>query len=230
RVLGCAPAARPDGGVARGRGRRSPSRLAVLDRRRGGCSVARLRAFAGEPRRPEASRRRVLHGERRDQRRVLRVRTGRSGDLAELEPARTPGPVVALLTKTGTDGVVHHVETDLLEFVLVERPAPEAVAEEVAPASVFAVESLGVVTVEDLHAVGEIHLCRVEYEVIVVRHQAERLTRPLVVLDHEYEEAEEVSPIVVVAVDRHLCDPASRNVKEPVREDRSRNSRHHASL
>ena len=49
-------------------------RRLVLARRAGGGAAARLRALARAPGRPAPARRRVLHHERRDQRRVLRLR------------------------------------------------------------------------------------------------------------------------------------------------------------
>src|SRR5437870_12023952 len=99
-----------------------------------------------------------------------------------------------------------------------------------APASVFAVVSLRVVAVQYLHAVGEVLPRRVEHQVVVVRHQAKRLTRPLVAVDRKSQQAEKVPPVVVVSVDRHLRDPAGGDVKEPVREDGSGNPWHCRNL
>jgi hypothetical protein len=96
----------------------------------------------------------------------------------------------------------------------------------VSPASVSGVEPLGIVAVQNLHPVGEIGPRCIDYEVVVVRHQAERLAGPVVALDDEREQAEEVPPVVVVVVDRHLRDPARSDVKEPVRQARSGNPRH----
>src|SRR6266851_2646608 len=98
------------------------------------------------------------------------------------------------------------------------------------PTPVPAVEALGVVTVEELHAVGEILACRVEHEVVVVRHQAEGLTCPFVLVDDECEEAEEVPPVAGVVVFCLIRDTPRSDVKEPIREDRSRNSRHRSNL
>jgi len=96
----------------------------------------------------------------------------------------------------------------------------------VSPASIFEVESLGVVAVEDLHAVGEILACRIDHQVVVVRHQAVRLTRPVVAVDREGQQAEKVPAVVVVVVNRHLRDPTGTDVKEPVGKEESRNPRH----
>jgi hypothetical protein len=128
------------------------------------------------------------------------------------------------------DRVFHHVEANLLELVLVQRPAPEAVAEDVSPASIFEVEPLGVVAVEDLHAVGEMLARRIEHQVIVVRHQAEGLTRPLGAVDRKGQQAEKVPAVIVVVVDRHLRDPAGGDVKKPVREEGARHPRHRRNL
>jgi putative 4-hydroxybenzoate polyprenyltransferase len=67
------------------RGSRARRRLLLLGGRGGGRRAARLRALARAPGRPAPPGRRLLHGERRDQRRVLRLRPrGR----AVTDPAR----------------------------------------------------------------------------------------------------------------------------------------------
>ena len=135
-----------------------------------------------------------------------------------------------LFAEAGADRVFHHVETDMLELFLVERSAPKSVTEDVSPAAILAVEPLGVVAVQKLHAVGEILAGRVEHQVVVVRHQAERVAGPLELVDGKGEEAEEVTPVVGVVVDRHLCHPTGRDVKETIRKDASGQPRHRCNL
>ena len=65
-------------GAPRRRRSRPRRRLVVLGRRGRGRRAARLRALARPPGRPATARRGVLHHERRDQRRVLRLRLSRT--------------------------------------------------------------------------------------------------------------------------------------------------------
>src|SRR5262249_17793610 len=60
---------------------RALGRRPLLDRGRGGRAPPRLRALARPPRRPAPARPRVLHHERRDQRRLLRLRDRGRGRL-----------------------------------------------------------------------------------------------------------------------------------------------------
>jgi hypothetical protein len=73
----------------------------------------------------------------------------------------------------------------MLERVFVERSAPKAVTEDVPPAAVLTVEPLRIVAVQDLHPIGEILARRVENQVVVGCHQAERVTCPFVLVDGE---------------------------------------------
>jgi hypothetical protein len=97
------------------------------------------------------------------------------------------------------------------------------------PAAVSRVESLGVVAVQDLHAVGKVLAGGVDDQVVVVRHQAKGVTRPLVPADDESQQAEKIAPVVRVVVDGHLRHAARGDVKEPVREGGARNPRHPGS-
>jgi len=75
--------------------------------------------------------------------------------------------------------------------VVLDDPAGEALAEEVAPALVAAVERLRVDAVEAVHAVGEAPELGLDDQVVVVRHQAEGVDAPVVPLDGLSEQAEE---------------------------------------
>src|SRR5262249_58138353 len=68
-----------------------------------------------------------------------------------------------------------------------DRARPEAVTEEVAPAAMSEVERLRVVAVQELHPVGELLAPRLDHEVVVVAHQAERVAAPLVLRDGDAE-------------------------------------------
>jgi hypothetical protein len=67
--------------------------------------------------------------------------------------------------------------------VVLYDPGGEALAEQMAPALVAAVEGLGVDAVEAAHAVGEAPELGLDDQVVVVRHQAEAVDAPVVALD-----------------------------------------------
>jgi hypothetical protein len=68
------------------------------------------------------------------------------------------------------------VAADGVKLVLVlDLPAPEALAEEVTPADVASVETLGIAAVQLLEACGQLREGRLQHEVVVVRHEAERV-------------------------------------------------------
>ena len=103
----------------------------------------------------------------------------------------------------------------MLELVFVERSAPKAVTEDVPPSAVLAVESLRIVAVQDLHAIGEILARRIEHQVVVRCHQAERVTCPLVLVGREGEKAEKVPPIVGVVEIAIFATPRVVTWKSP---------------
>jgi hypothetical protein len=94
-----------------------------------------------------------------------------------------------------------------------DHPGSEALAEQVAPAAVAAVEALRVDAVQPLHAGGEGIPPRRNDEVVVVPHQAEHAAAPLVARDHVDEELEEGEAIATVAVDRDPARAARRDVE-----------------
>jgi len=77
-----------------------------------------------------------------------------------------------------------------------DNPGREALAEEVAPALVAAVEGLGVDAVEAAHAVGEATELGFDDQVVVVRHQAEGVHAPVVPLHFLGKEGEEEAVFV----------------------------------
>jgi len=83
--------------------------------------------------------------------------------------------------EAGTDCVLEDVlDRPGQVLVVLDEPRREAVAEEVAPAPVAAVERLRVGSVEALQAVREPPELGLDHEVVVVRHQAEGVDAPIV--------------------------------------------------
>jgi hypothetical protein len=91
---------------------------------------------------------------------------------------------------------------------------------------VASVEGLGVVAVQALEAGRELLDGRLDDEVVVVRHQAERVELPIVLPDDEAEEPEEEAAVVVVPVDRDPPGAACGHVEVAVREHVPGESRH----
>jgi co-chaperonin GroES (HSP10) len=132
-----------------------------------------------------------------------------------------------MAAEAGANGVRDHVSADSRELVLVlDRTAPEALAEEVPPATVASVEALRVAAVQALEPSGELRDGRLHDKVVVVRHQAERVQAPVVLADDDPEEAEEEPAVVVVAVDRDLPSATRSDVEVAVGEDVAWQPRH----
>jgi hypothetical protein len=108
----------------------------------------------------------------------------------------------------------------------VDRPRREAVGEEVPEASVPLVERLRVAALEALDAARELGLRAVEDEVVVRRHQAQRVHRPAEPFGARVDVGEEEAPVVVVAEDRAAVDAARHDVEVAVRKRGSRDARH----
>jgi hypothetical protein len=132
-----------------------------------------------------------------------------------------------MTAQSGADGILDHVAADRDELLLVlDRTAPEPLAEEMAPASVARVEALRVAAVQPLEPGRQLGDGRLEDEVVVVGHQAERVHAPVVFAHRCCEQAQEDPAVVVVPVDRDLSGTTRRHVKEAVEEDVSRQPRH----
>jgi hypothetical protein len=140
-----------------------------------------------------------------------------------------PRPVADGRRDAGAHGVLDHVAAGGDQVALtVDRPRREAVGEEVPEASVALVERLRVAPLEALDAARELGLGAVEDEVVVRRHQAERVHRPAVALGAAVDVGEEEAPVVVVPEDRAAVDAACHHVEVPVRQRSSRHPRHAA--
>jgi len=108
---------------------------------------------------------------------------------------------------------------------------PEAVAEEVAPAAVLEIERLRMVAVEELHAGRQLLAPGLDDQVVVVRHQAERVAAPVELRDCEPEEDEEEPPVVVVEKDRDPSGATGSDMEDPVvRQLRSRHACHASTV
>jgi hypothetical protein len=99
-----------------------------------------------------------------------------------------------------------------------DQPRGEAVAPEVTGAAALLVEALGVDAVEALHALREQRAGRLDDDVVVRPHQAERVHAPVEAFDHPAEQGEEVAPVVVVEEDERAGDPAGGEVVDAVGE------------
>jgi hypothetical protein len=109
-------------------------------------------------------------------------------------------------------------------------PGGEAVAEEVAPPLVAAVERLGVGAVEPLEAVREAPELSLDDQMVVVRHQAEGVHAPVVTLDLARQEAEETAVVVGVAEGCGARYASGRDVVRPFVRELSARSPHVATL
>ena len=129
--------------------------------------------------------------------------------------------------EAGAHRILHDVLADRRKLLLVhDRSAPEALAEEMAPAAVTGVEALRVAAVQALETCGELGHCRLEDEVVVVRHQAERVEGPIMLPHDRAEQSQEDAAIVVVSVNRDLPGSPCSHVEVAVGEDVSRQARH----
>jgi hypothetical protein len=96
----------------------------------------------------------------------------------------------------------------------------------VAEAHVPRVERLRVAALQALEPAGEVGLGAVQDEVVVRRHQAQRVHRPPVPLGTHPQVGEERAPVVVVTEDCAPVDPARDDVEVPVGETGAKNARH----
>jgi hypothetical protein len=140
-----------------------------------------------------------------------------------------PRPLSDGVGETGAHGVLHDITAGGEQVALpVDRLRGEAVGEQMAEATVALVEGLRVAALEALDAAGQLGLGAVEDEVVVRRHQAERVHRPAEAFRAGADVCEEEAPVVVVAEDRAAVHAARHHVEVPVRKRGSRHARHPA--
>jgi hypothetical protein len=130
---------------------------------------------------------------------------------AEARPDRVPADVLARVAEV---------------LLGVDHPRGVPIPEEVSPAAVAGVEPLRVHAVQALHPERQLRDGRLDDEVVVVRHQAERVEPPAEPLGALGEQAEEGDPVEVVAEDRGLVDAVGRDVEDPVGELHTQDARH----
>jgi hypothetical protein len=123
------------------------------------------------------------------------------------------------VAEPGCDRVDNDVAARLAEVGLVlDDAGGEAVAEDVAVAVVAFVVVTGIALVQALHAGREVGLRRLEDEVVVGAHEAERLHVPLKAFDHVEQDQEEGAVVVNVAEQGGVGDSATGRVVEAVRQ------------
>ena len=101
-----------------------------------------------------------------------------------------------------------------------------AALEHVTGAAVAPVEGLGVHAIQVAHAAREVGCRRLEHEVIVVAHQAIRVTEPAPPLDRAPQEVEKAATIGGVLIDRRLRVAARGHVVEGTLELEAERSSH----
>jgi len=117
--------------------------------------------------------------------------------------------------------------TGLEEVVLVfDDPGREAVGEQVSETAVAFVELLRVAAVQQLEPAREPLPRRVEDEVVVRRHEAEGVDRPVEPVDAAPEVREEVTAVGVVLEDGAARGAARDHMEVPVGERRAENASH----
>jgi hypothetical protein len=138
-----------------------------------------------------------------------------------------PRPLVDRIAEPGADGVLDDVAAGGVQVALVlDRPRREAVCEEVPEAPVALVERLRVAALEPLNAPRELGLGAVQDDVVVRRHEAERVQRPAVSLGARPHVGQERAPVVVVPENRAAVHAATGDVEVAVRKRGSENARH----
>jgi hypothetical protein len=146
--------------------------------------------------------------------------------MAELVGVR-PRPVADRVAETGANGVLDDVAAGRAQVALsLDRTRGEAVGEEVPEAPVPPVERLRVPALQALEPARELRPGGVEDEVVVRRHETERVNRPPVVLGARQDVGEERASIVVIPEDRASVDATRGDVEVAVRKARSQNARH----
>jgi hypothetical protein len=100
--------------------------------------------------------------------------------------------------------------------VVADHPAGEALAEDVAVPSMARVEALCVDAVQVLHPGRELLDGRLDDEVVVRAHEAERMALPAVAPDHQREQSEEVQAVGIVDEHQPAENAARGDLEDPV--------------
>lgn len=138
-----------------------------------------------------------------------------------------PRPVLDRVAQPGADGVLDDVAAGGAQVALaLDRPRREAVREQVSEAPVALVERLRIAALQALETTRELHPRAVEDEMVVRRHEAKRVERPVIPLGARPHVGQERAPVVVVAEDRAAVHAACHDVEVAVRKRGSQDARH----
>jgi hypothetical protein len=138
-----------------------------------------------------------------------------------------PGPLPRLCGDPGPDRILDDVGARFDEVALVlDDPALEAAGEQRAETDVLVVEPLRVASVQALQPAGQVRLGRVQDQVVVRRHEAQRMHRPPVTVRAELDEPQKRAPVVVVPEDRAAVDATREDVEVPIRQRCAKHARH----
>jgi len=128
----------------------------------------------------------------------------RRGEVApRARPVAAPGPLFGRVANARADRIQNDVSSGRHHMLfrrnlLAPEPVPEQVLADIA---VPVIRKLRVHPVQELHPVGKTAPLQLDQQVEVIRHQHERVTRPVEPLDRERQQSEEEPALLVVLVD-----------------------------
>jgi hypothetical protein len=130
-----------------------------------------------------------------------------------------PRPIADAAPEPGAHRVFEHIAAGGVQVLLAfDYPRAEPVREEVPEAHVLRVEGLGVPAQQAVHPARELRLRRVQDEVEVRRHQAQRVHAPAEALDAGAEPGEEEASVLVVAENGAAAHATRHDVEVAVRQ------------
>src|SRR5262245_16870722 len=115
-------------------------------------------------------------------------------------------------------------------FVALDSPGPKATLEDVTGGFVTFVEASRVSTVQPMHSLRELLLRRLDDEVVVIWHQAERLDVPVEALLDAQERRTKLCVVGVSPKDGGAFGTTSSHMEDAIRQRASRNARHRPTL
>jgi hypothetical protein len=142
-----------------------------------------------------------------------------------------PPPISRASTKAGPHGVERDVATNLETMTLgLDEFGVVTPLKDMPDLAVTAVKGLRKQAVQTLHAERKVGFRRRDNEMVMSRHQAERLARPLMPLDDVRQDSLEAAPVIVVAEDRSSCASSSSHVIRATGNLDSQRTRHESSV
>ena len=113
-----------------------------------------------------------------------------------------PLPILGASNHVRANGIQYNVAAEFKEIrILLDKDCLEATLEEMANAFMMAVEGLSVDSVELTHAARECRIDRFDKKVIMVGHQAIRMTEPIEAVADLMNKLKECDPIGVIEED-----------------------------